>query len=214
MQVERLRQGRSADMDCSRISRAGLAKCGMRMARPAMARWEDAVDDGFAEGGTWSGDPFERLQRLVDLLPAMQEKGDRLALARAAQEVLEACRRHQAVRKELDDLDMRALEAVQAAKRAREEGTPASEAERLDREYLYFSAMKGFKVGPEQNAAKALAKALASGGFATVDDAQAAALSAAELEGLAAEVEDYQAAYAETLAACQQLEADEAAGRA
>lgn len=210
MQVERLRQGRSADMDCSRISRAGLAKCGMRMARPAMARWEDAVDDGFAEGGTWSGDPFERLQRLVDLLPAMQEKGDRLALARAAQEVLEACRRHQAVRKELDDLDMRALEAVQAAKRAREEGTPASEAERLDREYLYFSAMKGFKVGPEQNAAKALA----SGGFATVDDAQAAALSAAELEGLAAEVEDYQAAYAETLAACQQLEADEAAGRA
>lgn len=93
-------------------------------------------------------------------------------------------------------------------------GRRASEAERLDREYLYFSAMKGFKVGPEQNAAKALAKALASGGFATVDDAQAAALSAAELEGLAAEVEDYQAAYAETLAACQQLEADEAAGRA
>ena len=97
-----------------------------------MARWEDAVDDGFAEGGTWSGDPFERLQRLVDLLPAMQEKGDRLALARAAQEALEACLRHQAVRKEeLDDLDMRALEAAQAAKRAREEGTPASEAERL-----------------------------------------------------------------------------------
>lgn len=89
-----------------------------------MARWEDAVDDGFAEGGTWSGDPFERLQRLVDLLPAMQEKGDRLALARAAQEALEACLRHQAVRKELDDLDMRALEAAQAAKRAREEGTP------------------------------------------------------------------------------------------
>ena len=68
---------------------------------------------------------------------------------------------------------------------------------------------RGLKVGPAQNAEHALAQALEVSPFDTVEEARAALLPADSLAALSAEVEAYQAAYAEALAVCQQLEDDE-----
>ena len=64
----------------------------------------------------------------------------------------------------------------------------------------------GLKVGPAQNAERALARALEASPFDTVEEARAALLPAESLAALSAEVQAYQADYAEALAVCQQLE--------
>lgn len=65
---------------------------------------------------------------------------------------------------------------------------------------------RGLKVGPAQNAERALARALEASPFDTVEEARAALLPAESLAALSAEVQAYQADYAEALAMCQQLE--------
>ena len=65
---------------------------------------------------------------------------------------------------------------------------------------------RGLKVGPAQNAERALARALEASPFDTVEEARAALLPAESLAALSAEVQAYQADYAEALAVCQQLE--------
>ena len=65
---------------------------------------------------------------------------------------------------------------------------------------------RGLKVGPAQNAEHALAQALEASPFDTVEKARAALLPADSLAALSAEVQAYQADYAEALAVCQQLE--------
>ena len=68
---------------------------------------------------------------------------------------------------------------------------------------------RGLRVGPAQNAERALARALEASPFVTVEEARAALLPADSLAALTTEVEAYQVAYAEALAVCQQLEDDE-----
>ncbi|MFR5828517.1 MAG: hypothetical protein ACLUE1_05390 [Adlercreutzia equolifaciens] len=72
---------------------------------------------------------------------------------------------------------------------------------------------RGLKVGPAQNAEHALAQALEASPFDTVEEARVALLPADSLAALSAEVQAYQADYAEALAMCQQLEdGEESAG--
>ena len=151
---------------------------------------------------------FAHLQELMDALPRMQKQGERLARARAAKEVLSAARRLAFDRDVLEEYERLQETAAEAADKARAEGCDEAEVQDREKALLYFGAMRGFKVGPVANGEKALADALAAGGFADEDDARAAALSDDELRKLADEVAAYQADYAVTLELCQKLEGE------
>ncbi|WP_161961274.1 hypothetical protein, partial [Eggerthella sinensis] len=71
------------------------------------------------------------------------------------------------------------------------------------RAVLQAASWRGFRIGPCQNADRALREALERGPFRTVGDARAACLSAADRAALEADVAAYQRDYAETLARCE-----------
>lgn len=146
---------------------------------------------------------FGRLEHLYAQLLAMEEKGAALARARSAAEVDALVAEAEACVREAEA----ALVRLEGA-----EGDAAEKAAHLGDLRLALMAagtQRGLKVGPAQNAEHALAQALEVSPFDTVEEARAALLSADSLAALSAEVEAYQAAYAEALAVCQQLEGDE-----
>ncbi|WP_139651939.1 hypothetical protein [Raoultibacter phocaeensis] len=149
---------------------------------------------------------FEHLEALCDALPRMEELGARVAKATCAREAVEADRRYRIVRTELDEFEAHAAEALALAEQARDAGRPKEDIELYERDRLYFAAMRGFKVGPSQNERAAVEEALKAGGFASIDEANDAVLPSDELSRLAGELEAYRADYAETLAACQEVE--------
>lgn len=163
---------------------------------------------------------FGRLERLYAQLPAMEEKGAALARARSAAEVdgLAKAAAYRAAELARADAEVARAEAfVREAEAAlvRLEGAEGDAAEKaahlgdLRLALMAAGTQRGLKVGPAQNAEHALAQALEVSPFDTVEEARAALLPADSLAALSAEVEAYQAAYAEALAVCQQLEDDE-----
>lgn len=152
---------------------------------------------------------FEHLEQLLNDLPNMTQKSDRVIRAARAEEVLAVNRRYEANKRELDKLDSQLEEVTHATEQAtvcKEDPHSVESLESLQRTRMYYAAMRGFKVGPVQNDAQALKEALSSGGFASIEEAQAALLSPEEMTRLTKEVEQYQADYAQTLALCQELE--------
>ena len=160
---------------------------------------------------------FGRLERLYAQLPAMEEKGAALARARSAAEVdgLAKASAYRAAELARADAEVARAEAfvreVEAALARSEaaEGDAAEKAAHLGDLRLALMAagtQRGLKVGPAQNAEHALAQALEASPFDTVEEARAALLPADSLAALSAEVQAYQADYAEALAVCQQLE--------
>lgn len=160
---------------------------------------------------------FGRLERLYAQLPAMEEKGAALARARSAAEVdglakAAAYRAAELARAEAEvaRADARVCEAEAALARSEAAGGDAAEkaAHLGDLRLALMAAgtQRGLKVGPAQNAEHALARALEASPFDTVEEARAALLPAESLAALSAEVQAYQADYAEALAVCQQLE--------
>lgn len=158
--------------------------------------------------GADNADAFAHLQELLDRLPEMQERGGRLARAKAAREVVAIERRYRFTLAELEELDSNVEKAATAVEKAKAEGCDSAEIELLERNRLYFAAMRGFKVGPVQNDAEALEEALNAGGFSAFEEALGAQLPDEELDRLVAEVEAYQKDYADTLALCQELDGD------
>lgn len=163
---------------------------------------------------------FGRLERLYAQLPAMEEKGVALARARSAAEVdglakAAAYRAAELVRAETLVAEAEACVCEAEAALARSEAAGGDAAEKaahlgdLRLALMAAGTQRGLKVGPAQNAEHALAQALEVSPFDTVEEARAALLPADSLAALSAEVEAYQAAYAEALAVCQQLEDDE-----
>lgn len=163
---------------------------------------------------------FGRLEHLYAQLLAMEEKGAALARARSAAEVdglAKAAAYRTADLTRADALVAEAEACVREAEAAlvRLEGAEGDAAEKaahlgdLRLALMAAGTQRGLKVGPAQNAEHALAQALEVSPFDTVEEARAALLSADSLAALSAEVEAYQAAYAEALAVCQQLEGDE-----
>lgn len=163
---------------------------------------------------------FGRLERLYAQLPAMEEKGAALARARSAAEVdglakAAAYRAAELVRAK--SLVARAEACVREAEAAlvRLEGVEGDAAEKaahlgdLRLALMAAGTQRGLKVAPAQNAEHALARALEASPFDTVEEARAALLPVESLAALSAEVQAYQADYAEALAVCQQLEDDE-----
>ena len=160
---------------------------------------------------------FGRLERLYAQLPAMEEKGAALARARSAAEVdgLAKAAAYRAAELVRAEAFVREVEAALARSEAAG-GDAAEKAAHLGDLRLALMAagtQRGLKVGPAQNAEHALAQALEASPFDTVEEARAALLPADSLAALSAEVQAYQADYAEALAVCQQLEdGEESAG--
>lgn len=151
---------------------------------------------------------FRRLEHLYAQLPAMEEKGAALARARSAAEVdglakAAAYRAAELVRAETLVAEAEArVSAVEAESES--EGDAAAREARLA--LMAAGTQRGLRVAPAQNAERELARALEASPFNTVEEARAALLPTDSLAAVAAEVEAYQAAYAEALAVCQQLE--------
>ena len=160
---------------------------------------------------------FARLERLYTQLPAMEEKGAALARARSAAEVdgLAKAAAYRAAELVRAEAFVREVEAALARSEAAG-GDAAEKAAHLGDLRLALMAagtQRGLKVGPAQNAEHALAQALEASPFDTVEEARVALLPADSLAALSAEVQAYQADYAEALAVCQQLEdGEESAG--
>lgn len=182
--------------------------CGLRDSR---------AGGDLSAGAASSERAFERLERLYGQLPAMEAKGAALARARSAAEVDRFARTAAYRAAELDRAEAQVAEAKArvAAAEARvvaagsqvggDAGTDGG-AEDARRALMAAGTWRGLRVGPARNAERALALALEASPFSTVEEARAALLPADALTALAAEVEAYQRDYAETLAACQQLE--------
>lgn len=160
---------------------------------------------------------FGRLERLYAQLPAMEEKGAALARARSAAEVdglAKAAAYRAAELARADALVAEAEACVREAEAAlaRSEAAGGDAAEKaahlgdLRLALMAAGTQRGLKVGPAQNAEQALDRALEASPFDTVEEAHAALLPAESLAALSAEVEAYQAAYAEALGVCRQLE--------
>lgn len=160
---------------------------------------------------------FGRLERLYAQLPAMEEKGAALARARSAAEVdglakAAAYRAAELARAETLVAEAEACVCEAEAALARSEAAGGDAAEKaahlgdLRLALMAAGTQRGLKVGPAQNAEQALDRALEASPFDTVEEAHAALLPAESLAALSAEVQAYQADYAEALAMCQQLE--------
>lgn len=138
----------------------------------------------------------------------MEEKGAALARARSAAEVdglakAAAYRAAELARAETLVAEAEArVSAVEAESES--EGDAAAREARLA--LMAAGTQRGLRVAPAQNAERELARALEASPFNTVEEARAALLPTDSLAAVAAEVEAYQAAYAEALAVCQQLE--------
>ena len=160
---------------------------------------------------------FGRLERLYAQLPAMEEKGAALARARSAAEVdglakAAAYRAAELARAETLVAEAEACVCEAEAALARSEAAGGDAAEKaahlgdLRLALMAAGTQRGLKVGPAQNAEQALAQALEASPFDTVEEARAALLPTDSLAALASEVQAYQAAYAEALDVCRQLE--------
>lgn len=167
--------------------------------------------------GTEVEQAFARLESLYSQLPAMEEKGAALARARSAAEVdglakAAAYRAAELSRAEtlVAEAEARVREAEATLARSEAaEGDAAEKAAHLgDLRFALMAAgtQRGLKVAPARNAEHALARALEASPFDTVEEARAALLPVESLAALSAEVEAYQAAYAEALDVCRQLE--------
>lgn len=175
---------------------------------------EEGVADAEAERA------FARLEHLYAQLPAMEEKGAALARARSAATLdgLAKAAAYRATELARADAEVARAEAcvreaeAALARSETAEGDAAEKAAHLGDLRLALMAagtQRGLKVAPAQNAEHVLAQALEASPFGTVEEARAALLPAESLAALSAEVEAYQADYAEALDVCRQLEDDE-----
>lgn len=196
---------------------AEVVECGAVAAAAASSTTAMPAEAVDAVEATEAERAFAQLEHLYAQLPAMEEKGAALARARSAAEVdglakAAAYRAAELARADAEvaraDARVREAEAALARSEAAE-GDAAEKAPHLGDLRLALmaaGAQRGLKVGPAQNAEHALARALEASPFDTVEEARAALLPTDSLAALASEVQAYQAAYAEALAVCQQLE--------
>ncbi len=152
---------------------------------------------------------FARLSVLYEQLPLWEERGAQLSRARSAAEVDDLHRVAGYRAAELREAEARVAQAQAAVAVAEADGADSDRLGDLRLMLMAAGTQRGLRVGPAQNAERAVRQALAASDFATLEEVQEALLSADALEALAAQVAAYQREYAEALALCQRLEADE-----
>lgn len=196
---------------------AEVVECGAVAAAAASSTTAMPAEAVDAVEATEAERAFAQLEHLYAQLPSMEEKGVALARARSAAEVDGLAKAAAYRAAELARADALVAEAEACMREAeaaliRSEGAEGDAAEKaahlgdLRLALMAAGTQRGLKVGPAQNAEHALAQALEASPFDTVEEARAALLPADSLAALSAEVEAYQAAYAEALDVCRQLE--------
>ena len=196
---------------------AEVVECGAVAAAAASSTTAMPAEAVDAVEATEAERAFAQLEHLYAQLPSMEEKGVALARARSAAEVdglAKAAAYRAAELARADALVAEAEACVREAEAAlaRSEAAGGDAAEKaahlgdLRLALMAAGTQRGLKVGPAQNAEQALDRALEASPFDTVEEAHAALLPAESLAALSAEVEAYQAAYAEALDVCRQLE--------
>lgn len=196
---------------------AEVVECGAVAAAAASSTTAMPAEAVDAVEATEAERAFAQLEHLYAQLPSMEEKGVALARARSAAEV-DGLAKETAYRvAELARADALVAEAEACVREAeaalaRSEAAGGDAAEKaahlgdLRLALMAAGTQRGLRVGPAQNAEHALAQALEASPFDTVEEARAALLPVDSLAALSAEVQAYQADYAEALAVCQQLE--------
>lgn len=196
---------------------AEVVECGAVAAAAASSTTAMPAEAVDAVEATEAERAFAQLEHLYAQLPSMEEKGVALARARSAAEVdglAKAAAYRAAELARADALVAEAEACVREAEAAlaRSEAAGGDAAEKaahlgdLRLALMAAGTQRGLKVGPAQNAEQALDRALEASPFDTVEEAHAVLLPAESLAALSAEVEAYQAAYAEALDVCRQLE--------
>ncbi len=189
---------------------AEVVECGAVAAAAASSTTAMPAEAVDAVEATEAERAFAQLEHLYAQLPSMEEKGVALARARSAAEVdgLAKAAAYRAAELARAEAFVREVEAALARSEAAEGDAAEKSAHLGDLRLALMAAgtQRGLKVGPAQNAEHALAQALEASPFDTVEEARAALLPADSLAALSAEVQAYQADYAEALAVCQQLE--------
>ena len=183
---------------------AEVVECGAVAAAAASSTTAMPAEAVDAVEATEAERAFAQLEHLYAQLPSMEEKGVALARARSAAEVDGLAKAAAYRAAELARADALVAEAEARVSAAEAEGEQAAGEARLA--LMAAGTQRGLRVGPAQNAEQALARALEASPFDTVEEARAAMLPAEPLAALSAEVEAYQAAYAEALDVCRQLE--------
>ncbi len=153
---------------------------------------------------------FAHLQELVDALPTMEEKGGRLAKARAAREVLRLERYRKGQENELRHIQEN-FDAQMAIEREAKAAGDGAREENARYNVLLFGNQRGIRQGAEANARRKVDDALDEGGFSDMEEARKAALPDEDFSALEQEVESFKADYAETLQACQGIMGEEEA---
>lgn len=196
---------------------AEVVECGAVAAAAASSTTAMPAEAVDAVEATEAERAFAQLEHLYAQLPSMEEKGVALARARSAAEVdglAKAAAYRAAELARADALVAEAEACVREAEAAlaRSEAAGGDAAEKaahlgdLRLALMAAGTQRGLKVGPAQNAEQALDRALEASPFDTVEEAHAVLLPAESLAALSAEVEAYQAAYAEALDVCRQSE--------
>ena len=148
---------------------------------------------------------FAHMQELVDQLPQMEELSNQLRVLIAADHVVRFDRAYKMWEGMLAQVDAQ-IEAAKAALAEAEAAGDTARADELKREILDHGQTRALRVGPLQNARADLDRAMASGGFATPEDAAPLVRPREELVEMSARLTAFQQDYAATLAACQQAE--------
>ena len=150
---------------------------------------------------------FARLQELCERLPEMEGLGVQLARARSAKRVVEVAGHGHAAKVLLADAEEQ-LAREQARLSSLEAAGNDADASQLDdatRRVGYFGSLRGVRVGPAAHADADLAAALEASPFDSLEEAQAAKLSADEFRALERQVTQFQEDYKKTLDLCEHL---------
>lgn len=147
---------------------------------------------------------FDHMQELMDALPAMEEKGERLAKARAAREVLRLERYRQGQENELCHIQDKFNEQVALEHEAKAAGDDEKEKSARSK-VLNLGNQMAVRRGAEANARRKVEDALAQSNFSKIDDTHEATLEDEEFFALEKEIESFKSDYASTLAACQKI---------
>lgn len=145
---------------------------------------------------------FDRMQKLLDTLPDMEDKSRKAIRARRATEVVRLGKYHRSEATTLSQIERLFDEHMVARKEALETGDEKhEEEERLVA--LQLNNQLGYLRGAEENARVNFQQALDESGFKSLEEAETALLSKEELAALEEELDEFQTDYSTTLEACQ-----------
>gem|GEM_PF-4443059 len=148
---------------------------------------------------------FDRMQKLLDRLPAMQAEQARLERHYEAAHLDRLARRAEADMQELASIDDE-IARVQGLLASVHDGLGGQESDRLQRLILFLGNQRGYKAPPAQTSKDEFEQVLSASSFSCHEDCRAALLTSEDVSAYEHALCSYRGEYQRTLAACQALE--------